>query len=198
MKKLILIIATLFTSAILSAQVNLGANFVFAFPNGNFGDIASPAVGGGIEANFFLSKNFVLGIEVQYTDFGKNNKAIFDVDIEIIPVIIKAEYYLTESELRPFVGLGLGYYFVNGDINLGNSGNGLNFTIPGFGVSPRFGLIYDFSKNSGLALNMQYNVVFGQEYESDAIKDLLDPFKETNYFSILLGYRFTFNGKTSE
>lgn len=176
----------------MNAQVNIAANFVFAFPNGNFGDIASPATGGSIEVNYFLGERFLLGIEAQYTNFANNSDAIFDIDMQSIPIILKAEYYLSDTKLRPFIGLGLGYYIVTGDINLGTSGNGLSFDLNGYGLSPRFGFVYDFSDNSAVVFNMEYNIIYGQEYESQAIKDLLDPFTQSNYFSLVVGYRFTF------
>ena len=192
MKKILLFISTILLAASLNAQVSIGANFVFAFPNGNFGDIASPATGGGIEVNFFLSDRFLLGIEAQFTNFANNNDAIFDIDMQSVPITLKAEYYLSDTKLRPFIGLGLGYYIVSGEINLGTAGNGLNFDLNGYGLSPRFGFVYDFSPNSAVAFNMQYNIVYGQEYESESLKDLLDPFTQTNYFSLVVGYRFTF------
>ena len=174
------------------AQVNVGANFIFAFPNGNFGDIASPAIGGDIDINYFFGDKFSLGVEVQFVNFANNSDAIFDVDMQVIPISLKAEYYLSDTKLRPFVGLGVGYYLVEGDIHLGTQGTGLQFNLDGFGVSPRFGFVYDFTNTSAVVFNMQYNVMFGQEYEIQAVKDLLDPFTETNYFSLLAGYRFTF------
>lgn len=191
MKKIISSLGALFIVCSMNAQINVGGNLVFSYPNGNFGDIAAPAVGGGVEFNFFLGNNIALGIEASYTDFGDNDNSVFDVDMDIVPISVKMEYYLTETQVRPFIGVGVGYYLVDGSLHLGNPQNRLDFDLNGIGVTPRFGVLYNFTETSGVVLNMQYNAMFGQDYDNANLKALLDPLIKTSYFNFSLGYRFT-------
>jgi hypothetical protein len=189
MKKLGLIITAILIAGSISAQINIGANFVFAFPYGDFGDVAGTSVGGSVEANFFLNEKFALGPEVGFDFFGNNKDYDFDVDFQIIPISVKVEYYFNTKTFQPFVGLGLGYYIAKGEVNI-DTGDGLDFHIDGFGMSPRVGVIYDVNEGIGIVFNGQFNFLFGQEFDNDVYRELLDPFNSTNYFNLTLGLRF--------
>ncbi len=188
MKKLTTILAAVLLSIGLNAQINIGANFIFGVPTGDFSKAVNTAVGGSIEANFFLNEKISIGPEVQFISFAQKDGWDFNMTAQIIPISVKGEYYFMTEEWQPYVGLGVGYYLVKTEIATG--GDGLDIDLNGFGISPRVGVIYNVSEKVGVVFNGQYNVLFGQSFDNEAYEALLKPVDNTGFFNLTLGVRF--------
>lgn len=181
MKKAILCIGAFFVATSLSAQINVGANFLLNLPQGNWNDPAfvGTAVGGGLEVNYMLMDNLSVGLEFGYSSFAENDGSL--TTVTQIPISLKGEYYFMEDGLRPFAGLGFGYYLIATNFD-GEKLADLN----GIGLSPRVGAAYAISDALDVALNVNYNLLFGQKVdgEGDTIDDAF------NSLGIGIGVRY--------
>lgn len=166
----------------LNAQINVGANFLVGLPSNNWNSdpqLLSTAFGGGLEVNYSLSDDLTVGLEFGFSSYGEFEESLFTVSQ--IPISLKAEYYFLEDGLRPFVGLGAGYYLMA--INI----DGDKFAdVNGFGVSPRIGATYQVSDLVNLVLNVNYNLLFGQKADGEG--DVID--EAYNSIGIGIGARF--------
>ena len=189
MKKLLGLVAGLVLATSASAQINVGANFLIGMPAGDWhkaGDesFISTAFGGGIEGNYFVMDNLSVGLEIGFNSFGQKDESGFSVSAT--PIVVKGEYYFLDGDLRPFAGLGLGYYLVKMKFDgfpplIPESDESVN----GFGISPRVGATYQVSDMVALVLNLNYNILMGQKVDGESVDDA------TNWMGIGIGARFT-------
>jgi outer membrane protein W len=196
MRKLFGLVAGIAFAATVSAQINVGANFLVGLPSGDWhkaGDesIINTAFGGGIEGNYFVTEDIAVGLEVGYLAFGEKDD--FGLTFTAIPITIKGEYYFLDDEFRPFVGLGIGYNLVTGKVTIPAlpplipEETTTETTFNGLAISPRVGAIYQVSDLIGIVLNINYNLMFGQKADGEG--DVID--NATNWVGIGLGVRFT-------
>lgn len=183
MRKFIFLLGVLAISSSLFAQkINVGANFLVGLPTGDWNDpqVIGTAFGGAIEANYFITDEIAVGIEVGYLAFSEYDNSLFSATQ--LPIAVKAEYYFMDDELKPFVGLGFGYYLVAYYID------GDKFVdVNGMGISPRIGATYEVADGIDLVLNVNYNLLFGQKVDGEG--DVIDA--ATTSLGIGIGARFT-------
>jgi outer membrane protein W len=153
MRKLFGLVAGIAFAATVSAQINVGANFLVGLPSGDWhkaGDesIINTAFGGGIEGNYFVTEDIAVGLEVGYLAFGEKDD--LGLTFTAIPITIKGEYYFLDDEFRPFVGLGIGYYLMNSKLEVGEPFDDVEATLNGVGISPRIGAVYPASDLIGI------------------------------------------------
>ncbi len=187
MKKTILFVGALIVATSMSAQINVGVNFLLGFPSGEWADGVNTGFGGGVEGNYFVNEDISVGLEVGFNSFGTD---VDGASFSITPISIKGEYYFLDDEFRPFVGFGFGYYLVSGK----SPGfppliPEVNATMNGFGISPRIGGSYQVSDLIAIVLNINYNILFGQTFggDLDGAGDVDDP---TNFIGVGIGARF--------
>ena len=183
MKKAILFVGALVLATAMSAQINVGANFLIGLPSGDWGDGVNTGFGGVIEGNYLINDDLSVGLEIGFASFGVE---VGDGSISQIPITAKVEYFFLEDEFRPFVGLGLGYYAGNTKITIPFFGE-QTASMGGFGITPRVGALYQVSDLVGLVLNIQYNLLLSQSVEGESI----DSDARTNFIGIGIGARFT-------
>lgn len=182
MKKVVLGVLAIFMASSLSAQINVGANFLVGIPSGNWNtnpQSVSTAFGGGLEVNYSLFDKLSVGLEFGYSSFGEFEESLFTVTQ--MPITVKAEYYFMDGGLKPFVGLGVGYYLIDYNID------GDKFVdVNGIGISPRIGATYEVSDLVDLVLNVNYNLLFGQKADGEG--EVID--EATTSIGIGVGARF--------
>jgi outer membrane protein W len=107
-------------------------------PKYNFTDHLSAGLR--LEASGFVTQDVKVGSGTGSTNVSQGARAV-------TALLAKADYYLTTSAVRPFVGLGLGYYRIGaGSQSVSASGGGTASVVQtagafsGFGVAPQLGL----------------------------------------------------------
>jgi outer membrane protein X len=107
-------------------------------PKYNFTDQLSAGLR--LEASAFVVQDVKVGSGTGSTNVQQGARAV-------TAIAAKGDYYLTTSSVRPFVGLGLGYYRIGaGSQSVSTSGTGTASVVQtagsyrGFGVAPQLGL----------------------------------------------------------
>jgi outer membrane protein X len=95
--------------------------------------------------------------------------------------MLKAEYFLSESSARPFVGLGIGRYVLAGTAASGSGSASI-------GVGRHFGVMPQLGINLGsFRLAVAYNILVGKDEVSmgyGSVKEI-----SRNYVGIDMGFR---------
>lgn len=134
-----------------------------------------------VEPTFAMGDNFLTGLQLEYAMIGSSRAG--DPSSGIISFSANGRYYLNQNRLRPFVGAGMGVYYLSNDI----LAPGFQ-SVSSFGFYPRLG--FDIGH---LAVVLDYNfvsrqmpaavTVFGVPVGSTEQKD-------ANYVGLKLGYVF--------
>ena len=163
MKKLLLIICLIATFAIsANAQFHIELGMNGNSPQGDFEESYDLGIGFYFEPKYAISEKFDLGLLI-----GRNGFVGADFDgggfggLGILTILPTGTYRFTENNVTPYVGAGLGMYFIEGaEITTGNT------TVEGdseskFGFAPRAG-VYIGRLNLGAAYNVVKDVNFIQ------------------------------------
>lgn len=214
--KRIFICTSLFVFAFFAQaqKLDVGVNLNTGLPLGDYifndaGDSQSTtpgmAFGGSLEANLWLADQFSLGLELGFLSFGSNDREVVMFNIPFtyknpataIPISVKGTYYFMNDELKPYVGMGVGYLIMNRTWDVSNAFFGnikMEWPQNGLFISPRAGVQYELSRELSLNFSVVYNMAFngvdgsidvkvdGQDETWTEIK--IDP---TNFLGINLG-----------
>ncbi len=142
-----------------------------SFPMGNMTDFTSqPSFRGfSIEGRSFVTDKITLGgigaWNVFYQNFGwttetENNKTIYGYKrryINVMPLMATAHYYFSSGNIQPYIGFGLGTYYIESRDFMGIYY--IQEKAWHFGVAPEVGASMLFgSGNTGLNINFKYNM----------------------------------------
>lgn len=184
----------------------IGVNLRAGVPVGDFAEYAGFGLGGGINYQYLLTENFSIGIEAGYMSF-LENQASQDPSIEIntssvvVPIIANARYHFGDSDVRPFVGLGLGYSIVEqtATVSVPNF-DPVEFdgTYSGFTIAPHVGATFSLSDATSIYLAADYSYVLnsadlqlvddsGDPVTGGPSAIVIDPY---SYIGINLGIQF--------
>jgi hypothetical protein len=131
------------------------------------GDATSWGGGVAIEPKYNATDQLAVGLRFDAAGFvtqdvkvssGTGNASISQGARAITTVLAKADYYLTTSAARPFVGLGLGLYRIGAGTQSVSGGTVVQSAgaFRGFGVAPQAGVNF-----GGFRLAATYHVVMG-------------------------------------
>lgn len=133
------------------------------------GDAATYGFGAVVEPKYNLTDQLALGLRLegggfvmQSVEVGGTNAVKIDQNVRVVSAYLaKAEYYLTTSPVRPFVGLGLGLYQIDSGSQSMTGGGSIVQQVKstkGFGVCPQVGVNF-----GGFRLAATYHVITGDE-----------------------------------
>jgi outer membrane protein W len=175
MKKAIIIITlAVIGGTTLSAQNIWTVNYTVGIPLGEMKDYISEISwrGFSVNGNTYITDKVTIGGTMQwhafYEKYPRNTYELQDGAITstvwakmyAMPLLLNAQYnFKPEGTIRPYVGLGLGPYYIQQETQVGIfTDNRNNWR---FGLAPEIGLYYPFGL-SDLALHVRvaYNQVF--------------------------------------
>ncbi len=114
-------------------------------------------IGGRVGLNSFLESRNVITFDVA-NDISYGN---IDYRINAVPIMFIVDYMFSSNKFIPYVGIGVGTYFINSSTVLNNSTTEKNSSFH-FGVSPEVGITIPFIiSNFGLSLSSRYNYALG-------------------------------------
>ncbi|NJO88587.1 MAG: porin family protein [Chloroflexia bacterium] len=182
MKKiLVLLFSAFLLSTALNAQVTpfkfeLGA--LYGLPTD---DAFVGGVGFYVHPSYYISDQFNLGIKAEWAVLGAASEEGLSVSVSAIgSYLLTANYYLSVSKVRPYIGVGVGLYQLGSVSTSIDPNNSLDIEYGDkFGVAPKIGL--DLGH---FTLNVAYNYIFGIE-STDQVE-----LASKNYLSLGIGAFF--------
>lgn len=126
-------------------------------------DWADSGVGVGAKYTWELPSDFRVDARFSFVHFG-------DPDLDMVPLETTASYQWTDHEWEPYAGLGVGYYFLDG--NRGDADGDIGFQLfAGFEMD--VGLIWDlFAEINWLFLESDVDSTFQEVERTDSTIDL--------------------------
>jgi len=129
------------------------------------GDVSAYGGGLAIEPKYNLTDQLSLGLRFEAVGMVSQSitpSLVGGLDLSMsaraaVSFLAKADYYLTTSNARPFLGLGAGFYNV-GRADSGTSGATTAEAFRGFGLFPQFGVNF-----GGFRMAVGYHVLLGGE-----------------------------------
>ncbi len=142
MKKIILISAFLFISSFSFSQMYTGfnANYVFS--------PTSSEIDGGLGLNVLLGYSFQKRLDI---DLSYNNlwiSSMISDNYQINHLTTRVKYSFLIKKVRPYLGIGIGYFQKKFDMPFNDS-----YNEKGLGINPSIGIIF----NSNIMQNMFFN-----------------------------------------
>ncbi len=162
MKKFFLIVL-IFCLTGLMAQARTpyftGLSYQISFPAGNTYDFINSTsfAGAGIEGHRFLGPSVSTGFSMDWNYFYKDNRRI-----HAFPALFNVRVYLGQNwNLKPFLGFGIGTYYLN------THALGYWTHTWHFGLSPEFGFAIRRFRNFGMMFSARYHYAFASGSISD-------------------------------
>lgn len=167
---LFLIVCALLLSSQVKAQFQVNVNGNYLAPTESGSSFSDGLWGGGVTLRYFVSPKLAVGLNGRY--FTTNNSVNFDPGIggsgsfkasgNIIMVTGQAEYFFSESALRPYVGLEAGLYRAAATVEISSGAQTYKASdsASDFGVAPKVGLQYAISPAFGLNADAGYHLIF--------------------------------------
>ncbi len=192
-----IIILFLLLSVNLFAQDFLtGLTYSISVPTGETSDFISNTSfkGLSIDLRKFFSHNASVGFLVGWSTFEEETNEtistiVGDVSgaqsrlINSFPVMITTDYYFSEGrEFRPFIGIGVGMYYIYHQLE--QVEQNLESNKWHFGVAPEVGFVYLLESVYAL-VNVRYNYAFSSENEITKISTA------QSYLTFNIGFAFT-------
>lgn len=146
-------------------------NWNMGFPMGDTKDfIGQPTFRGfSIEGRSFVTDNVTVGGLAAWNVFYENLGWVTDKTgdyasygykrryLNVLPLMVTSHYYFTQGSIQPYVGVGVGTYYIESRDFLGI------YYVQGkdwhFGFAPEIGVVMPFSNsNTGININFKYNM----------------------------------------
>lgn len=179
----------------MEGKTYLGINGGISIPFSDYGSNINVGLGLGIQAKYFISDHFVFGASFNYYKSGLKDAYIKKMDTlfmvtafedtsgqlkvlsvdgssSLYPFTLNLEYYFTpKARFKPFLGLGLGFYVINHNIEVSTnkekpqffreaeSKNGSKLS-SSFGLTPYAGFMLDFNELMSMNFDIRYNQMF--------------------------------------
>ena len=194
--KSIIILFLLLSVNLFAQDLLTGLTYSISIPTGNTSDFISETSfkGLSIDLRKFFSYNASIGFLVGWSAFEEetNNTIptyIGDVTgeqsrlINSFPVMITTHFYLGEGrEFRPFIGIGVGMYYLYHQLK--QVEENLESNKWHFGVAPEVGFVY-LLESIYAFVNVRYNYAFSTENEITKIST------SQSYLTFNIGFAFT-------
>jgi outer membrane protein W len=134
-------------------------------------DAVSWGGGAAIEPKFNVTDNLAAGLRLEGAGFvtqqvkvssGSTNANVSQSARAVTALLAKADYYLTDAPVRPFLGIGAGFYRIGaGSQSVSSGGSGASVVqsasaFSGFGFAPQVGI-----NLGGFRLAATYHVITG-------------------------------------
>jgi len=199
MKRNLLIFAFSLISLVVKAQEG---DMIWAFyyqpatPTGDFKLYIEETSlrGWAFEGRRFMTEDVTLGGYVGYNGFYQEMpRGLYDIGSVTInaktwrytytlPLLVNAHYYIGGGMVKPYIGTGVGLYYVEQELQYGS--NRISEKNWNFGIQPEIGIYIPFGIQSsvGLMASVKYNLVFYNVMDIDILSYL-------NY-NIGLGFMF--------
>ncbi|MEH0157110.1 OmpW family protein [Limibacter armeniacum] len=175
-----------------NAQRYNAIQYSIAFPSGDLNDYIGEVSFRGVQYDYraLVNPNVSVGFSVAWNVFyDENSDPIENGTLVIsgkqfrytnsVPIYFTADYFQnTDSDVRPFVGIGVGTVYTERKTELGIYQNTCDAWQ--FAIAPEVGVMYDYSDFSGLILSARYNAAF----KGDGLDG-------QPYFSVNVGFVFT-------
>jgi opacity protein-like surface antigen len=130
MKKIKLVLLTLiFTGTLISAQskFGIGINGAYVAPTGDYADLYKSGFGGIASLTYDVTDHIQLSASTGFAQqsfnndkfnellnsFGIETKVDVDSKIKIIPILVGAKYFLTNTEFKPYTACDFGVHIVS-------------------------------------------------------------------------------------
>lgn len=164
MKKILLLSAAIMVCMTSFGQFRVGLGLIGGLPSGDFGDVADFGIGGYIEPKISFS-DIEVGLHLGGMAFAGADISGTSGSVSgttIVPITANGYYFFDLPGVKPYVGAGLGPYFVDfGSVDTGVTGvpdiDGGSSTE--FGFSPRAGL-----NLGGFDIGVAYHIVSDLNY----------------------------------
>ncbi|MCK8494968.1 porin family protein [Spirosoma sp. RP8] len=169
---LLLVVSALLLSPQAQAQfqANLTGNYLASTESG--ASFSDGQWGGGATLRYFVKPNFAIGLNGRY--FTSNSSAIIPFDPQsgaissikasanLLMVTGQAEYFFSQSALRPYAGLEAGLYRSATKVEISDGYNTFKASDSAnkFGIAPKVGLQYALSPVVGINVDAGYHIVF--------------------------------------
>jgi len=128
--------------------------------------------GMGFEYQYMLTDRFAIGGVLQWSTFYKSmDKDTYPIEngdingyqyryINTVPMYVTGTYYLAgdDATIRPYIGLGVGTYWLEKRIDMGLYADVTNSWH--FGLIPKAGILVPLSYSNSLYLGIDYNIAF--------------------------------------
>ncbi|MEJ1239548.1 outer membrane beta-barrel protein [Chryseolinea sp. T2] len=156
------------------AQSYASAQYSINFPMGNTADfISKPSFRGlTFDYRYEVTPRILVGVSAGwytfYNEAGYDSYTSKDESITAsgqqfrymnsVPLLVMADYYFSEADLKPFVGVGLGTTYNRVDLEMGM------YTWRAdpwqFSVAPEAGLAYKIAEGTSALVSVRYNMSF--------------------------------------
>ncbi len=173
-----------------------GLTYSISIPTGNTSDFISNTSfkGLSIDLRKFFSHNASIGFLVGWSAFEEETNEAISTTIGTVtgeqsrlinsfPVMITTDYYFGEGrEFRPFIGIGVGMYYIYHQLE--QVEENLESNKWHFGVAPEVGFVY-LLESVYAFVNVRYNYAFSAENEITKIST------SQSYLTFNIGFAFT-------
>ena len=156
------------------AQSNASAQYSINFPMGETADfISKPSFRGlTFDYRYEVTPRVLIGLsagwytfyqEAGYDSYTSKDESITASGqqyryINSVPLLVMADYFFSEENLKPFIGLGLGTTYNRVDLEMGMYK--LQVDPWQFSLGPEAGLAYKIAEGTSALLSVRYNVSF--------------------------------------
>ena len=178
MKKILTFLIVLITCDTTVAQYSLWSfNYNPASPVGDLKTYtdATSLRGWSFEGRKFMTDEVSLGGYIGYNGFYEERpRALYDIEnvtvnaitwryVYTVPVLVNTHYYIGEGWVRPYVGVGVGFYYIEQELQFSSFRISDNYVK--FGFAPEVGVFvpFGFDSNTGILLNAKFHQVFYEE-----------------------------------
>lgn len=197
MKKILLtIISVCIWTFSMSQETLFSFNYNPATPLGDLSSYAdgTSTRGWSIDGRKFTTDEVSVGGYIGYNGFYEERaRALYDIDnvtinsqtwryVYTLPVLVTAHYYIGEGMVRPYVGLGVGLYYVEQELQF--SSFRISEDSWNFGLAPEVGAFIPFGlgSNVGALINVKFHQVFYEELNIGSL----------NYINYNFGLAFSY------
>lgn len=190
----------------------IGGKLGYSFPTNigrssgelGFKDVAENGWQAAFLGKWFYNKRLSLGCDFGYqiqegSDFWDvENYGDINTSYHTLRLLANGAYYFSHNEVRPYIGLSFGaYYLINSiDFASSNSSNqSVTYTAKIWkpGVAPQLGLLIELSKKTLLDIHLQMDIIANMEaiYYRNATPDYTEnPHENQNQISLNIGLLF--------
>ena len=190
----------------------LGGKIGYAFPSNigrssdelGFKDVADNGWQAPILGKWFYNKRLSLGFNLGYqvqdgSDFWDvDNYGDVSTSYQTLHFLANGAYYFSHDEIRPYLGLSFGAYYLINSIDFASSNinnQSITYTAKIWkpGVAPQLGLLFELSKKTLLDIHVQMDVIANMEavFHRDATPPYTEnPHEKQNQISINIGLLF--------
>ncbi len=183
-KQLILITFIVFFAGLSNAQdVILGGKIAYSIPTNigrsseelGFRDVANGSLHYAFVSKWFYNKRLTLGCDLGYQyQGGKDsfwdvaNRGDVSVSYQTIRLLLDGCYYFSHDEVRPYLGLAFGAYYMNNSMEFeANSitNRSVSYRAKEWkpGIAPQFGVMFELSKKTMLDCKLQMDLIAHME-----------------------------------